>query len=111
MTGTTSTAESITVQVPSASTPDTWYRLTVFDDGLIVCSCKGYTYRRNCHHVRAEADRAARWASRTCTQCGASGPLGAFTAVTTYEGGHGYSTRHTCRATAACAARQGVAVA
>ncbi len=111
MTGTTSTTESITVTVPSASAPDVWYTLTIHGDGVITCSCKGYTYRRTCRHTRAEIDRLARWNSRTCGQCGASGPLTAFVATTEWSGGHGYATDYACRNTAACAARCGVAVA
>jgi len=106
MQGTKSTSESITVTVPSASQPDIWYTLTLFADGIVSCSCKGYHYRGNCRHVREEADRATRWNSRTCTQCGASGPV---TAVTQYVGGHGYVTTHACRSAAACGARRQVA--
>ena len=101
--------DRITLTVPSASTLGAWYRLTLFDDGVITCSCPGYTYRRDCRHTREEADRAARWQSRTCGQCGASGPLSAFVATTEWSGGHGYMTTHTCRATAACEARWQVA--
>ena len=101
--------DRITITVPSASVPDTYHRLTLFDDGLLTCSCKGYTYRHTCRHTRAEADRAVRWARRTCTQCGASGPLTAFTATTTYAGGRGYRTTHACRNTAACGVRRQVA--
>lgn len=103
--------DAITIAVPSASAPDTWHTLTIFDDGVITCSCKGYTYRHTCRHTREEAARLTRWNSRTCIQCGASGPQGAFTATTEWSGGHGYVTGHSCRDTAACTARQGSAVA
>lgn len=111
MSGTTTTVDRITLQVASASTPDTWYTLTIFDDGLAVCSCPGYHYRCDCRHTREERARLTRWNSRTCTACGASGPSAAFTATTVYHGGHGYETTHTCRNTASCTARQGAAVA
>ena len=102
----TPTSDSITVTVPSAATPGAWHTLTLFDDGVIICSCPGYYYRHDCRHAREERARRDQWESRTCGQCFASGPQGAFTAVTTYEGGHGHVTTHACRNTAACGARR-----
>ena len=104
-------ADRITVIVPSASQPDVWHTLTIFDDGVVACSCRGYAFRRDCRHVRAEQARQSRWNSRTCAVCGATGPAVAFSPVTAYEGGRGYITRHLCSDVRACQIRRATAVA
>jgi len=111
MLGTISSQDAITLQVPSASIPGSYHTLRLFDDGTMVCSCKGFTYRRSCRHITDEYGRACAWDRRVCRACGAAGPSAAFNATTEYTGGRGYLTTHICRDTGACAARQGVAVA
>lgn len=43
----------VIVQVGSKSNPDALpYDVSIFDDGSCVCTCKGYSYRRECRHCK-----------------------------------------------------------
>lgn len=49
-----------TYKFTSKSNPDAPpYTATQFDDGEVICSCKGYKYNNRCWHVKAIADGTA----------------------------------------------------
>lgn len=39
------------ITVPSNSDPDAEYYITKWTDGSTTCTCKGFTFRRQCSHI------------------------------------------------------------
>lgn len=48
-----------TVEVSSKSNPDKTYELTIYTDGRVDCSCKGFMFRKNCNHVNEYKEQNA----------------------------------------------------
>ena len=40
-------------RVRSQTDPERWYAVTLDDDGFPRCSCAGFSFRKDCRHVRA----------------------------------------------------------
>lgn len=54
---------SMVVHVPSSTTPDVRYPVTIYQDGTMVCSCKASRYNRTagrCKHLHEARALAAR---------------------------------------------------
>jgi len=44
---------TVIVEVTSSTRPGVVYQITRAPEGGLACTCKGYTFRRDCKHVRA----------------------------------------------------------
>jgi hypothetical protein len=44
---------SLKIMVPSSDPKKPSYMAILFDDGMIDCSCPGFTYRSSCRHSKA----------------------------------------------------------